>query len=142
MEWEFFKKMSHPSERPLTSLFIPLYVGCPSKKYTEALAQKLSISWELNTCQMKDTFIRNRKVLHIESWISEGLASTELERDVTLKTPVQFFKNLKKTFLLELLQFKKETHYRLLPSRKQNIDILCFPKLEKCSFWPFGSSQS
>ena len=102
-----------------------LYVGCPSKKYTRPIVPKLSICWEPKTYQMKDTFIRNKKVFHIESWISDSLASSEPEREVTLKTPVQFLKNLKKIFLLTLSNFQNEIHYRLLPFRKQNIDILC-----------------
>ena len=49
---------------------------------------------------MKDTFIMSKKVLHDETWISNSLDSTQPEREVTLKTPMQFFKKLKIIFLL------------------------------------------
>ena len=64
-----------------------MYVGCPSKKYTRPIVPKLSICWEPNIYQMKDTFIMSKKVFHDETWISFSLASTQPEREVTLKTP-------------------------------------------------------
>ena len=67
---------------------------------------------------MKDTFIMSKKVFHNETSISNSLASSQPEIEVTLKTPVQYFRNLKKNYFLTLLKFHKETHCRLLSSRK------------------------
>ena len=69
---------------------------------------KLSICWEPNVYQMKDTFIRNRKVYHDEHWISNSLASNQPEKEVTLWT-------LLWALLLEALKKIFATFFSWLP---------------------------
>ena len=64
-----------------------IYEGRSSKKFTWPPLSKLRVCWGRNVYQMKDTFIRNRKVLHHEPWISNSLASTQPDREITLWTP-------------------------------------------------------